>query len=607
MTKIDRHVTGATADARPMKGFRHREDGSMTLLGIFILMSSLLVVGIGVDIMRYERDRAHLQNTLDRAVLAAADLDQPLSPEAVVQDYFAKAGLSDSLTNVSVTETLGSRTVTASAEMQVGTFFMQMTGVDYLSISNVSTAQEAIDSVEISLVLDVSGSMGNYGRLTNLKSAAKEFVDSMFDNSEAGTVTISIVPYATQVTAPQQLFDQLNVKFRPIEAVIDTMTEEQITAIADHETAAAAHARAHNLSLCINWPGDEFTNTSISSETEYERTLHFDPWDNFDGRDNDPVDLVRNPVCEADSRREMILLSDNRGALKNYIDGFYADGNTSLDVGMKWGSILLDPSFQPIAAQLADPAIGLVSPAYADRPVAHNDAETIKVIVLMTDGQNTDQYFMNENFRLGDSNIWWNEQEEIYSVYLGQDEDDDNNNGRTDDGLYYWPWNDTFQDHAYGEGVFEETETTWECRSWRRNGSCRNYRQVTTTVVYDEPGEAVLLSYPELWAWTSMQRIVEALYEPFMNDNDAWNDWYWDVFDWVGHSTKNARTQAICNASKENGTIVFTIGFEAPTSVMPLLRDCASSPAHAFDVDGLEISDAFAAIASSIRQLRLTQ
>ncbi len=92
-----------------------------------------------------------------------------------------------------------------------------------------------------------------------------------------------------------------------------------------------------------------------------------------------------------------------------------------------------------------------------------------------------------------------------------------------------------------------------------------------------------------------------------MNDNDAWDDWYYDVRKSIGNSTKNARTKAVCDAAKAKNIVVFTIGFEAPSDGRAVLKDCASTDAHYFDVDGLEISDAFAAIASSIAQLKLTQ
>ncbi|TNF59632.1 MAG: TadE/TadG family protein [Rhodobacteraceae bacterium] len=558
-----------------VKRFAGDESGVMTIFGVYIFVAMIVVVGIGVDIMRYERDRAHLQATLDRAVLAAADLDQPLPPAGVVADYFAKAGLSDALGEVTVTESIGSRTVSATANQTFVTQFMHMNGVETMQIDSGSTAQERVDAVEISLVLDVSGSMNSNSRLTNLKIAAKDFVDEMFDNSEPDTVTISIVPYATQVSAPQELFDLLNV------------TTE------------------HNYSRCINWVGSDFNDTTISTTRLYERTMHFDPWNYFDGRDNDPVELVRLPVCSDQSRHEMILLEDDRLTLKNFIDGLTANGNTSLDVGMKWGSILVDPSFQPLAQDLAN--AGHLNSQFSNRPVPHDDSETIKVIVLMTDGENTSQFFINPGFRTGDSNIWWNEQEEIYSVYVGIDVDDEDGDGNTTEPRFYWPHNNTWQDHAYGEGTYDETTYTQECTSFRRNGSCRRYQTVATTVTVNEPGSAEIVTYADLWAYTSIAQVVRSLYEPWMNDSQAWDDWYYSVRNFVGAGTKNARTLAICNAAKANDTIVFTIGFEAPSGGTTILQQCASSAAHFFDVEGLELGDAFSSIASSIRQLRLTQ
>ncbi len=63
----------------------------------------------------------------------------------------------------------------------------------------------------------------------------------------------------------------------------------------------------------------------------------------------------------------------------------------------------------------------------------------------------------------------------------------------------------------------------------------------------------------------------------------------------------------LCRLAKQQGIVVYTIAFEAPSGARTLLQNCASSINHAFDVDGLEISSAFASIATSIRKLRLTQ
>ena len=554
--------------------FAANEDGSLIVFGVYIFVIILIFGGIGIDLMRFERDRANLQYTMDRAVLAAADLDQTLDPESVVRDYLSKAGMSDFLTNVTVDEGLSYRTVSASAASTIKTQFMHMSGVDTLTAPAASTAEERIDGVEISLVLDVSGSMNSNSKLYNLKIAAKDFVDEMVDNTEDGNMSMSIVPYATQVSTPADFLNKFNV------------TQE------------------HAYSNCVNFASADFDTTAIDPTAELKRTMHFDPWNTFDGRSYDPQRLVTQPVCEGSAAREMTVLEKDRDTLKSFISNLSARGNTSIDVGMKWGTALLDPSLNPVITSLIED--GTVSADFAARPQSYSSGETLKVIVLMTDGQNTSQYYIEDDFRAGDSTIWWNDEEEVYSTYFGLDVYDEDGDGITNEPSFYWPFDGSWHDHAYGNGTYEETHYEKECESYKRNGRCRRYTTIETTVTVTEPGTAVLLKYGDLWARTSLAWNAKNNY-PFTMYSQAWTDWYYGAFNDLNSTTKDARTKAICDAAKAEGIIVFTIGFEAPLSGLAVLRDCASSDSHFFDVNGLEISDAFASIASSIRKLRLTQ
>ena len=101
--------------------FARDEDGAMLVFGVYVFLIILMVAGIGIDLMRFERDRSMLQATLDRAVLAAADLDQPMDPETAVQDYFAKSGLAEYLASVTVDEGMGYRVVSATASADMAT------------------------------------------------------------------------------------------------------------------------------------------------------------------------------------------------------------------------------------------------------------------------------------------------------------------------------------------------------------------------------------------------------------------------------------------------------------------------------------------------------
>ncbi|MHA6262468.1 pilus assembly protein TadG-related protein [Arenibacterium sp. CAU 1754] len=527
--------------------FANSEAGSLTIFSVYVLVIILMVAGIGIDLMRVERDRSRLQYTLDRAVLAAADLEQPLEPRAVVDDYFTKSGLSQYLKSVVVSEGLGFRSVSATALAEVPTQFMHMNGVDSLAAPAAGTAEERIDGVEISLVLDVSGSMNRNSRLTNLKVAAKDFVDEMVDNTVDGKLSISIIPYATQVSVSDAMMSNFNV------------------------------AGENDYSNCINFQASHFQETGISTTEELDRTMHFDPWTrSSDQRDDDPVKTVLVPVCEDDPKREILALQKNRTVLKNFIDNLWAGGNTSIDVGMKWGTALLDPDLRPVVNNLI--AAGEADASFAARPTGFTSNDALKIVVLMTDGQNTSQYYIDDNYRSGDSYVFWNDEAERYSIL------------NPNSGLYYWPHTGKWYDYAYGE----ETDNGCE-HAWGNAYGCGKH---------DDPGDPVRLTFAELWAYTPMQTNVRNNYSW---DGNGWNNWYYSPRRSVNSSTKNNRAFDICDAAKDEDIIVFTIGFEAPSAGKYVLRNCASSDSHYYDVKGLEISEAFASIASSIRKLRLTQ
>ncbi|PCJ45972.1 MAG: hypothetical protein COA99_03785, partial [Moraxellaceae bacterium] len=59
------------------------------------------------------------------------------------------------------------------------------------------------------------------------------------------------------------------------------------------------------------------------------------------------------------------------------------------------------------------------------------------------------------------------------------------------------------------------------------------------------------------------------------------------IYDLHSHTTASdgeLAPAALIDAAKAAGIIVYTIGFEAPSNGQPVLRDCASSEAHYFDV-----------------------
>lgn len=546
--------------------FRDTEDGVLTIFALFSFLLILMVAGIGIDLMRFERDRTRLQYTLDRAVLAAADLDQTLDPKAVVRDYFEKAELVDFLEDPVITPGIGYRIVSAKANATFPTQFMHMSGIDTLTAPASASAEESVGGVEISLVLDVSGSMNSYSRLSKLKVAAKEFVQQMDDNTVDGKLSISIVPYSSQVSVPDYLMK--------------------------HMTTTGENRHAN----CINFSEADFNTVNLDPDISRPRTLNGSIWShqNYDNRSsNQPITSWVD--CRNRPERDILVMQSDTEKMKTYIGNLTASGNTSIDIGMKWGAGLVDNSTNKLIKRLITDEN--VADTFKDRPYTRDSGETLKVIVLMTDGQNTSQGEILPPYREGNSPVWWNSNAQVYSTYDSVRDE------------YFWHNNKSWNDHPYGNGQYTVTETTgqWICRD-RRYYGCYDWDWVetTTTNTYDEPGTAVNLSFPELWDYTTVQW-HKNLQAQRIGSYKAQDLWFNKVGKGYGGTEKDTRSLAICGAAKDAGNIVYTIGFEAPPAGLKILKKCASSDSHFYDVEGLEIEDAFTSIASSIRKLRLTQ
>lgn len=568
--------------------FARDEDGAMIIFGIFIFGLMLAIGGLSFDLMRYEAHRERLQATLDRAVLAAASLTQTLDPKSVVLDYFAKAGMSQYIegSDIVVTEGLNSRRVEAKARINVplhfGNFGSFGSGeADTLIAEANSVAEESVGNVEISMILDVSGSMNSYNRLTNLKSAAKSFLDTIYDVSEPFAVSTSIVPYATQVYAGETLLSYFN------------------------------RSDSHPYSYCVNFTTAQFSETSMydyldpslnPASTPLEQTVDFDPWTS-ENTSFDLGDRIPYPVCPIDANkddtpdREILAWSTNKATLKDYVDGLVATGNTSTDIGTKWGAALLDPSLQPVLSGMV--GSGNVVSELDGRPFNYNEGDSMKVLVVMTDGAHTNQYYMND-YRSGPSFVW---------RYV--------ENGVINYSIWY--------DANNSEPITNPSGNYTYCDDWN-NGSCDRWRTGSNPKfwfrAFSDDGirntydwrstpyggnDATQMDWSQVWSEIPPEYFSDEVLYRMGSLNSTERNAYEYAMKSVGGSTKNARFDALCQAAKDKNVIIFAVGLEVTSSNGDRLRNCASTPSHYYDVDGLDIGYAFQNIASQINQLRLTQ
>lgn len=579
---IDNSSPNPHAGPSRLRNFGRDEDGAMIVFGVMIFGMMLAIGGLSFDLMRYEAHRERLQTTLDRAVLAAASLTQTLTPEDVVMDYFAKAGMAEFISegDITITEGVNSRKVEAKAHIYVplhhGVFSIfsdgNGNGGDTLVAAAASTAEESIGNVEISLVLDVSGSMNSYSRLENLQIAAKGFVDTIYDNAEPDAVSTSIIPYATQVSAGSNLLSYFTNR-------------------------TDSHEKSH----CLNFASSDFDTAAISTGSAYEQTLHFDPWSNengsFDLGESNPYLVCETPQSE--NARDILVWSTDKVELKDYIDDFDAGGNTSTDIGTKWGTALLDPSTQPILTGMI--ASGDVDVEMGGRPYSYDDSQSMKILVVMTDGAHTSQYYMGD-FRNGDSFVWRYEVGGVihYSIWY----DGAGSAAITNpSGSYTYCDGPDWSNGTCGDWNTGSNPDFW-FHAWNPNQNYNNYEWRSTPYGGDD---AVQMTWDEVWAEMPPEYFSDEVLSQMGSLNSTDRNAYENAIDYVGSTTKNGRFDRICQVAKDNDVVIFTVGLEVTTANADRLEDCASTASHYYNVNNLDIAEAFASIAAAINQLRLTQ
>ncbi|MBY6089503.1 TadE/TadG family type IV pilus assembly protein [Pseudooceanicola sp. 502str34] len=329
--------------------FARDESGVMIVLALCFLLIMITVGGMGVDFMRQELQRSRMQSVLDRAVLAAADKDQTLDPEAVVDDYFRKYDMLSYVDTVTVTGEAGARTVHVVAHQDMPTQFLRPLGFPTLPIPIAGEAQEAVGDAEISLVLDISGSMRQGSKMSQLRSAASEFVDTVLGSDDYNKISLSVVPYTSNVNAGPELMSRLNV------------------------------TQVHGYSHCIEFANADFSTTAISTTQQYIQGQHFE-------ETSSTRNGIQNPACPMRSYERIQPFSHNATQLKSNINQLTDRANTAIHLGMKWGVGLLDPALRPAITDMVND--GLVEDFFLGRPMDYG--ESAKNVILMTDGENVD-------------------------------------------------------------------------------------------------------------------------------------------------------------------------------------------------------------------------
>ncbi len=309
----------------------------------------LLAAGLAVDFSHMMNVKTNLSQALDSAILSTArEIARGKVSKADAQkkvEEFLSANLNANRVDSAATHLASfkldalTNEISATATTTYKVAFPVFSVSPNQSISVASAAAYSDRKVEVSMVLDVTGSMAdrNKGEATtkidDLKVAAKAAVDA-FINNGSDNARVAIVPYSAAVNSG--ILSAAVRDPRGNKPVSDKCATERRGGhmFDDASPAAAKVTRADEIGAKSYW------------------------------------------ICP---KAEVQPLTRDTAKLNTTISNLIADGSTAGHIGIQWGWYMLSPNWKS-----ALPA--------ASAPVNYGVANTEKFLIIMTDGMFNTQF-----------------------------------------------------------------------------------------------------------------------------------------------------------------------------------------------------------------------
>jgi hypothetical protein len=280
------------------------------------------------------------------------------------------------------------------------------------------------------------------------------------------------------------------------------------------------------------------------------------------------------------------MADDNIAALHTYINNLVAIGATSINAGVKWAGAFLDPQARSVVNEFVD--VGVVPTEFRDRPFEYSRRDALKIIVLMTDGENFGDVRLNDAYRVGMSPIFKGS-DGNYSIRHTV-----NRPAIAGTNEFWVPHRDP--DNNSSNGI----QGQWRATSWG-NSTTTQGTQMTWQQVWQELNVS----------WTAWHMYARALGTTQATRTSTYNTWWANFRTQRGSDVStpamDAELAQICGVTKQQGVLIYGIAFSAPARGQTVVRNCASSDGHYFaSSNNTALNAAFQAIATNITQLRLT-
>src|SRR5882757_5834891 len=356
------------------------------------------LVGAAVDYSRANSIKTRLQSALDATTLAMAKLAPTLTQgelQTKTNAYFQALFTRTDTKNLVLTPTYstsGGSQLTIAASGSMATAFMGIMGYSNLNIGSSSTVKWGNSRLRVSLVLDNTGSMADDGKMTAMKTAAKNLLTQLKNAAASnGDVYVSIIPFSRDVNVGKSNYNQSYLRWDLWDAANGSGSgfsgsicyNGTLWTVSGSGFVNGGSCSSPTSGICYNgtlynWNGSSFTTGASCTNHQTWNGCVTDRGQDYDTTNTAPSASIQATLFPAEQYHdcpvELMPLSYDWTALNTKIDAMTPGGNTNQTIGLQWG-------FQSLTA--APFTIPAKDPNYT-----YN-----QVVILLTDGLNTQNRF----------------------------------------------------------------------------------------------------------------------------------------------------------------------------------------------------------------------
>jgi Flp pilus assembly protein TadG len=196
-----------------LAGFFPANRGNVAITFAIVAVPIIGFVGAAVDYSRGNAARSAMQVALDStALMLSRDVSAGIltadKVETQAKTYFDALYKMSNPNSIEIKavytaadSTMGS-TIQVSGSGSLPTQFMKVAGFPTIGFSSSSTSAWGTSRMRVAMVLDVTGSMDDNDKMSNMKTAATNMIATLSKlNKNDGDVYISVIPFAKDVNA----------------------------------------------------------------------------------------------------------------------------------------------------------------------------------------------------------------------------------------------------------------------------------------------------------------------------------------------------------------------------------------------------------------------